>query len=257
MGVGVVGGGLGAVIITIIALMMGVDPGAIVPTDSPAGGVAPAEDDTLAMFVSVVLADTEDVWRQVFAEQAGRPYVEPDLILYSGITLAILASDAVETLLSELRRAKAAGKLVVFDPNIRPRLWDDAERMRRTLTDGARAASLVMPSFDDEVTHFGDASIEATIARYKGLGAANVVVKDGEKGVTLAFGDAPLQHVPATPVEYVVDTTSAGDSFNGAFVARLVAGAQPAEAAAFAASVAAGVIGHHGALVPKEKLPAA
>ncbi|WDZ75606.1 sugar kinase [Ensifer adhaerens] len=180
-----------------------------------------------------------------------------DLILYSGITLAILAPDAVETLLSELRRAKAAGKLVVFDPNIRPRLWDDAERMRRTLTDGARAATLVMPSFDDEVTHFGDASIEATIARYKSLGAANVVVKDGEKGVTLAFGDAAAEHVPATPVERVVDTTSAGDSFNGAFVARLVAGDTPVEAAAFAASVAAGVIGHHGALVAKEKLPAA
>jgi 2-dehydro-3-deoxygluconokinase len=180
-----------------------------------------------------------------------------DLILYSGITLAILAPDAVETLLSELRRAKAAGSQVVFDPNIRPRLWDDAERMRRTLTDGARAATLVMPSFDDEVTHFGDASIEATIARYKGLGATNVVVKDGEKGVTLAFGDAPIEHVPATPVERVVDTTSAGDSFNGAFVARLVAGDTPAEAAAFAASVAAGVIGHHGALVAREKLPVA
>lgn len=191
------------------------------------------------------------------AEHLRRAIEGSDLILFSGITLAILAPDAVETLLSELRRAKAAGKQVVFDPNIRPRLWDDAERMRRTLTDGARAATLVMPSFDDEVTHFGDASIEATIARYKSLGAANVVVKDGEKGVTLAFGDAPVEHVPATPVERVVDTTSAGDSFNGAFVSRLVAGDKPAQAAAFAASVAAGVIGHHGALVAREKLPAA
>lgn len=191
------------------------------------------------------------------AEYLRRAIETSDLILYSGITLAILAPDAVETLLLELRRAKAAGKQVVFDPNIRPRLWDDAERMRSALTDGARAASLVMPSFDDEVTHFGDASIEATITRYKGLGAANIVVKDGEKGVTLAFGNAPVQHVPATPVEQVVDTTSAGDSFNGAFVSRLVAGDPPAEAAAFAASVAAGVIGHHGALVAREKLPAA
>lgn len=191
------------------------------------------------------------------ADHLRRAIESSDLILFSGITLAILAPDAVETLLSELRRAKAAGKQVVFDPNIRPRLWDDAARMRSALTDGARAASLVMPSFDDEITHFGDASIEVTIARYKGLGATNVVVKDGEKGVTLAFGDAPVQHVPATPVERVVDTTSAGDSFNGAFVARLVTGDQPPEAAAFAASVAAGVIGHHGALVAREKLPAA
>ncbi|KOF21224.1 2-dehydro-3-deoxygluconokinase [Ensifer adhaerens] len=177
-----------------------------------------------------------------------------DLILFSGITLAILAPAAVETLLAELRRAKAAGKRVVFDPNIRPRLWDDAERMRQTLTDGARAASLVMPSFDDEVTHFGDGSIQATIERYKALGVADVVVKDGEKGVTLAFAGAEIDHVPATPVERVVDTTSAGDSFNGAFLSRLVAGDTPSTAAAFAARIAAGVIGHHGALVDKSKL---
>lgn len=177
-----------------------------------------------------------------------------DLILFSGITLAILPPEAVETLLAELRRAKAAGKRVVFDPNIRPRLWDNAERMRQTLTDGARAASLVMPSFDDEVTHFGDGSIKATIERYKALGVADVVVKDGEKGVTLAFAGAEESHVPATPVERVVDTTSAGDSFNGAFLSRLVAGDTPSTAAAFAARIAAGVIGHHGALVDKSKL---
>jgi 2-dehydro-3-deoxygluconokinase len=81
-----------------------------------------------------------------------------------------------------------------------------------------------------------------------------VVVKDGEKGVTLAFEGTDISHVPATPVERVVDTTSAGDSFNGAFLSRLVTGDTPSEAAAFAARIAAGVIGHHGALVDKAKL---
>ncbi len=83
-GMGVVGGGLGAVIITIIALFMGIDPGAIVETNPSSSPMASAEEDTLAMFVSVVLADTEEVWHQVFAEQIGEPYVEPELVLYSG-----------------------------------------------------------------------------------------------------------------------------------------------------------------------------
>lgn len=177
-----------------------------------------------------------------------------NVIVFSGITLAILSPDAVETLLSELRRAKAEGKQIVFDPNIRPRLWDDKARMLATLTDGARAATLVMPSYDDEATYFGDGSIEATIARYRQLGTTGVVVKDGAEGVTLSFGDEPRRFVAADAVTDVVDTTSAGDSFNGAFLARYVVSRDAVEAARFAAGIAARVIGHHGALVAREKL---
>lgn len=180
-----------------------------------------------------------------------------DILVFSGITLAILAPSAVETLLSELRRAKAEGKLVVFDPNIRPRLWDDKQYMLETISAGARASSLVMPSFDDEAAHFGDADIAATITRYRGLGVDNIVVKDGPNGVTLSFGGSEPQFVPSAKVDKIVDTTSAGDSFNGAFLARYGVDGDPVAAAQFAARIAAGVIGHHGALVSKDKLEVA
>ena len=180
-----------------------------------------------------------------------------DIVVFSGITLAILSENAVETLLSELRRAKAEGKLVVFDPNIRPRLWDDRRRMLDTISDGARASNLVMPSFEDEATHFGDADIAATIARYRGLGVDNLVVKDGANGVTLAFAGQDTVFVPTVKVEKVVDTTSAGDSFNGAFLARYAIDGDAKAAAEFAAKTAAAVIQHHGALIAADKLPAA
>lgn len=58
-----------------------------------------------------------------------------DVVYFSGITLAILASaHDVDTFLAELRRARAAGKLVVFDPNIRPRLWADRDVMLETIS---------------------------------------------------------------------------------------------------------------------------
>jgi 2-dehydro-3-deoxygluconokinase len=178
-----------------------------------------------------------------------------DIVYFSGITLGILAPEAVDTLLAEARRAKAAGKTVAFDPNIRPRLWSDKQYMLKTIEDGARASTLVLPSFDDEAAHFGDKDEAATIARYKALGADNVVVKNGPGGVTLAFGRTPVVHVPSVKVDKVVDTTSAGDSFNGGFLSRLVQGAEPAEAAAYGAAVAAVVIGHHGALISPDLLP--
>lgn len=102
--------------------------------------------------------------------------------------------------------------------------------MLETITNGARAATLVMPSFDDEASHFGDSTVEATIDRYRALGVANVVVKDGAKGATLDFGGS-RSHAPAVEAVEVVDTTSAGDSFNGAFLARYVTGSSPQEAA--------------------------
>ena len=176
-----------------------------------------------------------------------------EMVFFSGITLAILAPGALATLLGELSRAKADGKLVAFDPNIRPRLWDDAERMRRAISDGATVSCMVMPSFEDEATHFGDASVDATIARYTGLGVRKLVVKDGAAGITLSF-DGDRAFVPATRAEKVLDTTGAGDSFNGAFLAKYLTTGDHRAAASFAADVAAAVIGHHGALVDRAEL---
>lgn len=178
-----------------------------------------------------------------------------DTIFFSGITLAILAPEAAKAFLAEIRRAKAAGKLVAFDPNIRPRLWSDPDTMRATITAGASAASLVMPSFEDEATHFGDASVDATIARYHGLGAERLVVKDGAEGITLNFGGLQT-FVPSAIAERIVDTTGAGDSFNGAFLAHYLQFGDERLAAAFAARVAATVIGHHGALLAEAEIAA-
>jgi len=87
-GKGVVGGGIGIILLIIITLMGG-DPGQIMDMMQGAntGTVAPYEETTaekeLAQFVSVVLADTEDVWTEIF-RQEGAEYLPPKLVLYSG-----------------------------------------------------------------------------------------------------------------------------------------------------------------------------
>ena len=139
-----------------------------------------------------------------------------DVLYFSGITLAILPREDAYTLLAELRRAKAAGKPVAFDPNLRPRLWSSLDAMHTMITDGARASTVVMPSFDDEAAHFGDDSIAGTIRRYRQYGADMVVVKNGPEGATVGT-DANETLVPAVKVDKVVDTTSAGDSLTARF----------------------------------------
>ena len=80
-----IGGGFGIVILIIYTLLGG-NPGDIVGNVSP-GANAPyvetAEENELADFVSVVLADTEEVWTEVLAEE-GIQYREPTLVLFSG-----------------------------------------------------------------------------------------------------------------------------------------------------------------------------
>lgn len=86
----VAGGGLGAIVIVLIALFLDVDPRMLtqmMPAEqsvSPQQGEQqPAANDPLAQSVSVVLADTEDVWNALFA-RAGGQYREPVLVLFSG-----------------------------------------------------------------------------------------------------------------------------------------------------------------------------
>lgn len=176
-----------------------------------------------------------------------------DVVYFSGITLAILPPEGRNTLIGLARSARKEGKTVAFDPNIRPRLWSSKDEMLATISDAAGAASIVLPGFDDEAAHFGDGSIDNTIERYRRLGAGNVVVKDGERGATLAIGGDRI-HVPVHPAGQLIDTTSAGDSFNGGYLIRLAAGDRPEDAARFASRLASAVIGHPGALISRETL---
>ena len=176
-----------------------------------------------------------------------------DVVYFSGITLAILSEADARTFLEEVKRARDLGKLVAFDPNIRPRLWRNAAAMRATISAGAEVSTIALPSFDDEASTFGDASIEACFARYRALGARNILVKDGARGAHFDF-DGAKGFVAANKVEQVVDTTGAGDSFNGSFFAAYLQNGDAARAAAFAASVAAAVVTERGALVDHELL---
>lgn len=181
---------------------------------------------------------------------------ECKVIYFSGITLAILSGRDCELLLAEMRRAKTEGKLVVFDPNIRPDLWEDKKYMLATISRAASVSQLVLPSFGDEQTHFGDASIDETIARYRDLGNCDVVVKNDADEIAVAFGGNRQDIAPVSGVK-VIDSTGAGDSFNGAFLARYISCGDPLEATKFASRVAATVITHHGALLPREQIPTA
>jgi len=174
------------------------------------------------------------------------------LVYFSGITLAILDETGRHALIAAVAGARAAGSLVAFDPNHRPRLWPSREAAQAAIAQALAVTDIALPTFPDEQMLFGDSAPEATAERLARI-VGEVVVKNGEQPA-LVRADGSSAWVPAVHVAEPLDTTGAGDSFNGAYLAARLAGHDPAEAARRAHRVAAAVVQVRGALAPFETL---
>ena len=157
-------------------------------------------------------------------------YIAQARVLHiSGITLAISES-ARATALAAARMAKEAHVCVSFDPNFRPALWP-AEAARAAAEELLPYVDIALPSGPEESGQlFGLTSAQETADYLRGFGAYVAGVKLGKGGVYVS-AEGGTGEVPAFSVPHVVDTTGAGDAFDGAFLHGLVANMPPLEAA--------------------------
>lgn len=171
-----------------------------------------------------------------------------DLVYFSGITLAILSTKDRDGFFDVLGAMKQQGAQLAFDPNIRPRLWEDARTMCDAVEAAASLSDIVLPTFDDESSAFGDANPNDTLARYRALGVREVVVKDGVNA-TRYISDEEAGEIEVSNVVAALDTTGAGDSFNGAFLASRLRGLNVPAAIRLGQAVSKAVVGQRGALI--------
>jgi len=165
---------------------------------------------------------------------------DADLIYLSGISLAILPIEQRAEALQLLRTVQRRGGRVAFDPNYRPALWPSMEDARQVLGDAMGMADVVLPSQDD---------LDATgLAVPPGCESATTC---GASGCRVQWDSTEvLVESPAVEPARVLDTSGAGDSFNGAYLAARLSGATPTAAAAAGLAVAARVVTAAGAVVP-------
>ncbi|MES0813029.1 sugar kinase [Roseibium sp. SCPC15] len=176
-----------------------------------------------------------------------------DVVYFSGITVAILPEDGRRRLLERLTELAQQGATVVFDPNLRPRLWEKIEDMRDWTMKSAATARIVLPSFADEAEFFGDRSAAETADRYLRNGATLAVVKDGPEPVVVKDADGHgFRYRPQAAVD-IVDTTAAGDSFNAAFLVEYLRQGELQAAVEAGCELSRKVISQRGALVPIAK----
>lgn len=171
-----------------------------------------------------------------------------DLLCFSLISLAILPPPGREDLLELAARVRARGGLVAFDGNYRPRLWETTE-IAILMRDRAIAlASIGLPTFEDEAALSDAENPDAVARHWQGLGCSEVVVKLGPDGCRLPDGTCFPPSMRLDPV----DTSGAGDAFNGGYLAARMHGAPIAEAARSGHDVAAWTVMRRGAIPPPD-----
>lgn len=220
--------------------------------------ISRSETRTMGLYL-ISLKDGErsfSYWRGQSAAREmlkGRALIEDacsasDMIYFSGITLAILDETSRQQLLEILAKARAGGAQIAFDSNLRPKLWASGTEMCEWVAKASEVCDVILPSFDDEAKYFGDADPKGTMERYLAAGAQTVVVKNGGGEILYTHRGEVGKFVPQK-VANIVDTTAAGDSFNGGFFAHFDTSGDIQASIKEACELASKVIGQRGGLV--------
>lgn len=177
-----------------------------------------------------------------------------DLVYLSGITLSVLDQEQRTALLAILDGVRRAGGKVAFDGNFRPAGWPDLEEARGWFRQVLSRTDVALPTFDDERALFGDDGPDAVAVRLHGQGVAAVAVKLGAEGCFLSTEEG-AETILTQPVEPVIDSTAAGDSFNAGYLAGRLFGRSPEECARLGHRLAGQVVRHPGAIIPLHAMP--
>ncbi|MBB1297648.1 sugar kinase [Pseudoalteromonas sp. SR41-7] len=174
-----------------------------------------------------------------------------DMFFFSGISLAIIEESAREDFWKVVKELKDAGVKIVFDPNYRARLWNSVEETKEQYHLAFTFADITLPGVEDLTTLYDVHSVEAVVEYLKPYQIEEIVVKNGPESVVTKEGDT-LQSHTIIPVTNVVDTTSAGDAFNGVYLGARLSDKSISSAVQLAAKAAGTVIQQPGAIAPKD-----
>lgn len=197
-------------------------------------------------------------WRESSAAKQVMQYVDQaaidalckaDLFFFSGISIGILAPHDRDAFWMMLAQLKEAGVKIAFDPNYRPRLWNNADEAKAEFAKAYAASDIMLPGVDDFKQLYNIETLEDILGFCEPFGMTELVLKNGPESVYCQL-EGQLTHVAITPVTQVVDTTSAGDSFNGVYLGARLAGLDLTSSVELAAASAAIVIQHPGAIAP-------
>ena len=186
-----------------------------------------AEHDTSLAFVSF----TEDGEREfsffrraaadlyfTSADFKGVEFKKGDILEFGSVALKTHVARSTHRYLID--KAKESGALVCFDPNLRFNLWEDKEILRNVVNEFSAYADVIKVGEDELEFITGRKGRDAVDAMFKG-NLKILLLTNGGKGAKAYLSDGKVFECGGYKVK-TVDTTGAGDSFFGAFIAGLL-----------------------------------
>jgi 2-dehydro-3-deoxygluconokinase len=141
----------------------------------------------------------------------------------TGITPA-LSESCRSTLEKAIHIAKENRIKIVFDPNLRLKIWPDEAEARKFITKYASQSDIVLPGIAEAQFLFGSHSEEQFIDYFHDLGAETVFMKLGKEGSLVSAPSISKTRVPGFFVERVIDPIGAGDAFAAGVLSGLLDG---------------------------------
>ena len=197
-----------------------------------------AADDVFTTLAFVTLDDTGNRSFSFARKPGADTQLRTDEVRYGLIdeakvfhfgTLSLTGEPARSATQHAVAYAKAHGKLISFDPNLRRPLWSDLDEARRQILWGLAQSDAVKIS-DEEIDFLWGLSPEDGAKKLlEAYGVSLVYVTLGPKGCYAATKTASVR-VPSPAGVHVVDTTGAGDIFGGSAMSRLLALGKPVHA---------------------------
>ncbi len=196
---------------------------------------------------------TRSAAAQLFAGTDWLDHLGGDYIYLSGVSVQLMSPMALDALVERLGGLRRAGVRVVFDSNFRPAGWPDAAIAQHAMAAILQVCDIALVTLEDELAMGTCCDVPSCLSRLAALGVHEAVVKVGREGAWV-HSDTSTTHVPTQAV-IAIDTTGAGDSFNGAYLAGRLAGVLPTDATHLGNQLAGHVVANAGAIVDQALMP--
>src|SRR5699024_547515 len=132
-----------------------------------------------------------------------------------------LSQTCYEMIIHAIEIAKKHGVTIIFDPNIREKLWSTKQDAKDALLEIASKADILLPGVSEAAFFYGEKSIDEYAHLFLENGSSLVILKEGSKG-SHYYTDKDNGFVPSYQVSRVVDPIGAGDGFAAGVISGLL-----------------------------------
>ncbi len=175
-----------------------------------------------------------------------------DLIYFSAITLAIMSEEGRNNFFRMIKKARTMGVKIAFDPKFRPSLYSSNDQARKIYDQTIHYCDIFLPSIADEKELWAETDTYSVIEKAKKAGCSEIIIKCGKEDIVY-YHENFTKTIKTKGINHIVDKTSAGDSFNGAYLASRLKGKTIEKSIKKAKKLASEVIMYKGAIMPKKR----